>query len=138
MAESTITISKEITETTQGPKRFRLRIWIQETTNNLPGEMFVYQLIPAVPEFNDGLPEERFVHIASYADMVAFPKEAPGLETPFFRKYYMDIVHVSRSFLEEKWVMINQQLKILIDDITRVNNLAPGVIEEAPTVGVCI
>ena len=138
MPESVITISKELIETTQGPRRFRLRVWVQSTTNNIPGELFVYQLIPAVPGFNDGNPEERFVHIASYADMVAFPKDVASVDSPFFRKHFIDLVHDSRTFLEEKWTLINQQLSILISDITRVNNLPPGILEEAPTSGVCL
>lgn len=138
MADSNITVSKDIIESTSGPSRYNLRVWVQSTTNNIPGEVFVYQHIPAVPDYNEGEPEDRFVHMASYADMVAFPKEAPSIENPYFRLHYMSIVHDSRSFLEEKWEIMSQQLNILIKDITRVNQLPPGVLEEVPVTGACV
>jgi len=135
---STMQVSKEIVGSTTGPKLYRLKVWVTETSNNIPGEVFVYQNIPAVPDYNGGLPEDRFVHIASYADLVAFPKDGPGLENPYFRKYYIDITHKDRTFLEDKWKLMSQQLQVLISDITRINALPPGVLEEVPTVGVCI
>ena len=138
MPESFIDISKEFISSITGDPRWRLRVWIQATSNNIPGTLFVYQRFPGIPGINNGESFDRFVHIASYADMISFPEDSPGIDNPFFRKYYLDIVHNSRSFLEEKWEMMGSQLQTLIADITRINNLPPGQLRLVSDDGGCI
>jgi hypothetical protein len=138
MEYSTITVSKEITASVSGTKRYRLKAWVQSTTNNIPGEIFVYQRIPAVPEFNEGADYDKFVHVASYADLIAFPKESPGFDAPYFRLYYIDLVHDTKQYLEDTWVLIEQQIQMVVKDITRINNLPPGQLTTTPIQDNCI
>jgi hypothetical protein len=132
MSNSFFKVSKEFVSTTQGPKRWRLKVWVQETTNNIPGEIFVYQMYPGVPLYKEGKENAIFVNIASYQELIAFPKDYPSVENPFFRKHYIDIVHTSRSFLEDTWKLMEQQITILIADITRLNNIPPTNLEIVP------
>lgn len=121
-----IKISKRTTMTAD--YRQRLQIWISETTNNIPPKVFVYQRIPQVPLYT-GL-SDIFVHLASYADIADFPEDQPGADSPFFRKYYLDLMFDSLSVLDGKWEMLRLQLRHLIEDISRLNNLGPVEIEE--------
>lgn len=106
----------------------RLQTWISETSNNIPATLFVYQRIPSVPNF-DGL-SDIFVHIASYADIADYPENDPDDSSPFFRKYYADIVFTSLPELENKWTMIRGMIGLTLEDICRLNSMGPIDIEE--------
>ena len=107
-----------------------MQIWVSETSNNIPGPLFVYQQIPPVPESTDEgevlVPKDKFVHVASYADVIAFPSQSPSADNPYFRLTYVDLVHDSRDFLEERWKMIQAQLKHTVEDVVRINILPPA------------
>ena len=118
-------------DTSTATGRTRLRAWVSATTNEIPAEIFVYQRIPAVPDHNNGLPEDIFVHVAAYADMVAFPSQKPSINNPYFRLSYIDLVHDSRCHLEDLWSRIKCHIEALNEDITRINELCPGRVEES-------
>jgi len=98
-------------------------MWVSETTNNIPNTIFVYQDYPDVA--NSGNLPEYFVHIASYADILDFPEEARDKITPFFRKGYIDLTFNSLATLDEKVTLMLRQIKLLVEDIVRLNNLPP-------------
>ncbi|MHA2070049.1 MAG: hypothetical protein ACXABY_37260 [Candidatus Thorarchaeota archaeon] len=122
---SKFVISKRIT---QDDERHRLRVWVSETTNNIPGQLFVYQAVPKVPL--DDRPDGVFVHIASYADTLMFPIDEPDTESPFYRLYYIDLIFDSLVVLNEKWDLMRLMLNQTIEDIVRINNLPPVEVEE--------
>lgn len=117
---SFIELSKRVTQLSNG--RFRLQIWVSKTSNNIPSEVFVYQRYPKVP--TNPLPQDIFVHVASYADINDFPLENPDDE-PYFRLYFFDVTFKSLSVLNEKWRMVEKQVTQTVQDIVRLNNLPP-------------
>jgi len=123
---SHVTISKRVTLTADA--RHRLQAWVSETSNNIPPTIFVYQRIPLVP-LDTGL-SDLFVHVASYADTVDFPENEPAADSPYYRRYYIDLLFDSLATLEEKWTWMRRQIKLLVEDIVRVNTLPPVDIQE--------
>jgi hypothetical protein len=118
---ASITLSKRITLTDD--IRHRLRVWVSETTNNIPAQIFVYQRIPLVPL--DTELQDIFVHVASYADIQDYPAEAPDNESPFFRQYFFDLVFDSLYILEQNWLRIASSVQHTIEDIARLNEMGP-------------
>ena len=116
-----ITLSKRLTQTDDF--RQRLRVWVSETTNNIPAQIFVYQRIPSVPL--DTELQDIFVHIASYADIQDYPAEAPDDKSPFFRQYFFDLVFDSKAILEENWQRIVWSVQHTVEDIARINEMDP-------------
>jgi hypothetical protein len=99
-------------------------VWVSATSNNIPPEIFTFQRFPAVPDYNDGKEEDRFVHVCTYADMVAFPKDRPSVDNPYFRLHWLDLAHDSRVFLEDRWHVIKCHIEDLLADVVRINELA--------------
>jgi len=118
---ASIKLSKKLTQTDDF--RQRLRVWVSETTNNIPAQVFVYQRIPLVPL--DTELQDIFVHVASYADLQEYPAEAPDDKTPFFRQYFFDLVFDSKAILEENWQRILWSVQHTIEDVARINELPP-------------
>ena len=91
-----VVLSKRLTVTADN--RHRLRVWVSETSHNIPGTLFVYQQIPVVP-LDSGL-NQLFVHVASYADLGDYPENASGDDSPFFRLHHFDLVFDSLAYLD--------------------------------------
>jgi len=130
---SRIVLSKRLTTEIdpEGPDAtHRLRVWVSESTNNIPGELFVYQKIPPVPKTNERQLENLFVHVASYADILDFPIDAPNEESPFFRLHYFDVTFDSLAMLDNKWNMMKAMINATVEDIVRLNNLPAVSLEE--------
>jgi hypothetical protein len=119
---ATITVSKRVDVTEEG--KHRLRIWVSETSHNIPPEIFVYQKIPTVPFLN--MPEDHFVHIATYSDILDKPPGAPDVGNPFYRLGQVDLAFISRAKLEEKWMRMEHHIQHTIEDIVRLNKLPPA------------
>jgi len=105
----------------------RLRLWVSGATGGIPPTLFVYQLLPNVPKSE--FPRHEFVHIASYADIAAFPENSPDAYAPFFRKNGMDLTFKTRALLEDTWNLCKAHLKLTVEDITRIDGLPPAEIE---------
>lgn len=105
----------------------RLQMWISGASPEIPPELFVYQHIGNVPKAD--YPLDQFVHIASYADIAAFPTEAPDTYAPFFRHNGADLTFPTRGLLERTWELCKAHLKLTVEDITRVDGLPPAEIE---------
>ena len=121
-----VVLSKRLTLTEDN--RHRLRVWVSETSHNIPGTLFVYQKIPVVP-LDTGL-SQLFVHVASYADLGDYPESTPGEESPFFRLHYFDIVFDSLAYLEQTWQRVHRMVQHTTEDIAKLNGLEPAVVEE--------
>jgi hypothetical protein len=102
----------------------RLQVWVSETSDDIPGRIFVYQKYPSVP-FYDEQPEDIFVHVASFADLAAFPIDAPDDRSPFFRLHYYDILFDTLALLEETWEITVAHARLLAEDVNRVLKLPP-------------
>jgi hypothetical protein len=101
----------------------RLQAWVSAGTPEVPPELFVYQRIGTVPKAD--FPSDQFVHIASYADIVAFPVTEPDSYAPYFRKNGVDLIFPTRALLEKTWELCRAHLKLTIEDITRIDGLPP-------------
>jgi len=124
MAASQIEITKRIS--LYGDMH-RLQVWVSRTTNNIPSQLFVYQRYPSVP-LSEAL-TDRFVNIASYADVTDYAIDDPEGDEPFFRKYAIDLVFESLAILLQKWDIMQRQMTHTIEDFVRLNNLPPAEIE---------
>jgi len=105
--------------TLEEDNRHRLRAWVSETSDNILPTVFVYQKLPSVPAY-DAL-AELFVHVASYADIADYPENSPGEDSPFFRKYHIDLIFHSLPHLSDTWDLIEGQVKHTVEDLTRLN-----------------
>ena len=105
----------------------RLQMWISGVSPEIPPELFVWQHIGAVPKAE--FAPDRFVHIASYADLAAFPVNAPDTYAPYFRLTYADLTFPSRPLLERTWNLCREHLQLTVEDITRIDGLPPANIE---------
>jgi len=114
---SYIQISRRVT--LEEDSRHRMRVWVSETSDNLPPTVFVYQRLPSVPSYD--VLADLFVHIASYADIADYPENDPGEDSPFFRKYYVDLIFQSLPHLSDTWDLIEGQIKNTVEDLVRLN-----------------
>jgi len=118
---SHITLSKKVEMTTDN--RHTLKVWVSETTNNIPNGIFVYQRIPSVPLDEDL--GDLFVHIASYADLGDFPPDCAGTDSPFYRLGHLYLIFDSLAKLEETYQRMIKMVRATIEDITRLNDMDP-------------
>ena len=105
----------------------RLQMWVSGATPEIPCELFVYQHIGNVPKAD--YPLDQFVHIASYADIAAFPTEKPDAYAPYFRKNGADLTFQTRPLLEKTWELCKAHLKLTVEDITRIDGLPAAEME---------
>lgn len=117
---ATIKLKRRITETADS--RFRLRVWVSVTSDNIPSEIFLYQALPYFPEQAN---VEQFIGICSYADMLNYPINDPVEETPFFRMSYIDLVFTALPVLETKWTFINTSVTSLLNDLASAHIATP-------------
>jgi hypothetical protein len=117
-----IVLNRRVTLTADN--RHRIQMWVAETSNNIPPHIFVYQRIPVVPL--DQEPSSLFVHMASYADLADFPEGEPNGDSPFFRKYYADLVFDALPYMNTTWERICRMVRLLVEDICRLNRMPPA------------
>jgi len=130
---SSIKVNKTIVTTADS--RCELRVWVSETTENIPGCIFVYQSLPSVPL--DNYLTDLFVHVASYADITDFEpvlEDLPGAvnDMPFYRKNYIQLVYDSKAELDTYWQIIKEHIQLLVEDIVKLNGLPAVEIIEVP------
>ena len=117
-----VKLYKRVTKTDDD--RLRLRAWIGEVPEGVPGELFVYQRLPIIPL--DTELDRIFVHIANFEDIGAFPVDEPGKASPFFRRHWLDLVFDSVAYMDETWERIVRMLRHTLGDYARFKN-AEGV-----------
>lgn len=128
-SSSTSRLFVEVTKkVTPGQTGFRLQMWISKHSPEIPEELFVYQKI-SPPPGND-YPEDMWAHIASYADIAAYPLHAPDDYTPFFRKNGLDLAFKTRAALEDTWSISKAHLRFTVEDISRILGLPPAEVIE--------
>jgi len=126
---ASITITKKITQTDE---RFRLRVWVSETSDNIPATVFLMERIPGVPGLTD--PYNRFIRVCNYSDMLHYTATTPQTENPYFRLPGVDLIFTSYNQLNTYFTdTIHAEVQVLIDDIVDTNT-APVVtiIETVP------
>lgn len=90
----------------------RLRLAVTECEDGVDPAVFVYQRRPSAP----GSPvTDEYVHVASVTDMAAYPASAPGLDAPFFRLHYTDLVFQSDSLMLETLAVILEEVRGLME-----------------------
>jgi len=99
----------------------RLQAWISEAPEEYDHKMFVYQHSPVPPESDT--PEDKFVNIASYAEMYAFPPDAPADGIPFYRDYQFDLLFNDETLMRESLTMTEQFLKQLVKDMATKDDI---------------
>ena len=115
----TLKISKRFNLEDTG--EWRLRMWVSEASDNIDPNVFVWQKKPVVPD--DRQPVNIFVHVASYADQIAFPANTPDTYAPFFRKTFFDLVSSDKAVLEDTNRLVLKHLDQLVQEITRILQL---------------
>jgi hypothetical protein len=124
-----IILNKRVTLVDEEEGTHRLQVWVHEVSDGIPGKIMVYQKYPSVPDYTEQ-PEDIFVHVASFADLAAFPPDVPDDRSPFYRKYYYDILFDALPALEDCWDLTVAHTKLLVEDVHRVLSLPPvSVIE---------
>jgi hypothetical protein len=113
-------------------------MWTKAASEEFTPNVFVWQEIPHVPylaeacyPLNERGRYEKFVNMASQADLFLYPEDQPDSYGPFFRKSYLDICSQDKAILEETWHIGLQQLQQLTEEVYRLMELPPAeVIEE--------
>lgn len=119
-----VVLKKRVTLVNEEEGTHRLQVWVGEVSDDIPAKIFVNQLYPDVPDYTEQ-PSERFAHVASFADLAAFPPDEPDDRSPFYRVYWYDILFETLVLLEETWTLTEKHVQILMEDIHRVRNLPP-------------
>jgi len=105
-------------------------MWVSETSNNIPSEVFLYQTIPGVP-LRDTELSEMFVAVCTYGDVDQFSTNRPtDAGTLFYRKSGLDLLFKSESEAEKYRRTILKMVKQAVADICRVNSLEPAEVSE--------
>jgi hypothetical protein len=104
----------------------RLQAWIDSYTGTeLDGKVFVYQRFPTVP--GETSPDDRFVNVASVADLKDYPADNPNTESPFFRLISIDLVFRSVDLLNRTWESIVEDLRALISNLNKLETLGTNL-----------
>jgi len=118
---ATISITKQVDKTDDD--RYRLKIYTSETSDNIPSQIFLLELLAPVPE--QSFPAAKFLKVCSYADMINYPARAPGTDNSFYRDYYIDLIFTSYNQLNTFLEDIKTDVQTLIDDIALTNTATP-------------
>jgi len=98
----------------------RLRVWVSRYEDMEP-EIFVYQRFPDIP--GDDNPQDRFVNIASVADMAEYPKTTPDAHVPFFRLGSIDLIYRSVAALDDAVEHITADVEALVNNLNALDAL---------------
>ena len=119
-----VVLTKRITLVDEENGTHRMQVWVSEVSDDIPYKILVYQKYPSVPDYTEQ-PEDIFVHVASFADLAAFPVDEPDGRSPYYRMYYYDILFDTLVLLEECWEITVAHVQLLVEDIARVAGLPP-------------
>ncbi len=100
----------------------RLQAWVEDYAGtDMDGHVFVYQRFPSLP--GETAPDDRFVNVASVADLKEYPALAPASDGPFFRLISIDLVFRSAALLDRTWNLIVEDLRALISNLNKLEIL---------------
>jgi hypothetical protein len=117
---ATIKIKRVITEE---DNRYRMQVWVTETSDNIPSELFLFARIPPVP--SRPLPEDGFQRTCRYSDILLYPATTPETSSPFFRKPGVDLIFTSLKELSDYFTTyIYDMVQLLVEDIVGANTAA--------------
>ena len=116
--EFEITIKESVYSETTG--QLRLQTWVSKAPEEYDPNVFVYQVVPGIPGTTQ---QDKFVHIAGYADMYAFIPDTPDAELPYYRKKSYDLLFNSSEKLTDARELTSKFIKQLLQDISRKDNI---------------
>jgi hypothetical protein len=112
---SSIKLCKRVTQ--KADHTYRLQVWVGESSDNIPSEIFLHRSVPSVDDWEG--PSSVYYGICSYADLLNYSIDSPDAASNFFRKAGVDAVFSSASSLEETWDQISTDTEQLVNDIVR-------------------
>ena len=115
---SSITVDKRVTA--NADNTYRLQVWVSETSENIPSEIFVHRNAPVIDDW-DG-PTAVYYGICNYADIINYPASVVDTSSNFFRKSGADLEFKSAQSLNTTWEQILEDVQQLVDDIVRTYN----------------
>jgi hypothetical protein len=125
---ATIKIKKKITKVDD---RHRLQVWVNETSDNIPAEIFLFNRLPPVP--TRPTPEDIFMGVCDYSDILLYPN-INVTENPYYRKNGVDLIFTSYKTLTDYFEdNIRSKVEYLVNDIVGANNAA--VVETDTPIG---
>jgi hypothetical protein len=117
-----ITITKKVEKTADD--RYRLKVWVSETSDNIPKQVFLFERISPVPL--RPVPENAFKKTCSYADMLLYPEDSPDTENPYFRLGQVDLLFTSYKQMSTYFTEhIHDAVQYLVNDIVGTNLATP-------------
>lgn len=99
----------------------RLQMWVEEHSEDIEPEIFVYQRYPAWPGTPD--PDDRFVNVASVADMADYPVTAPTGDAPFFRLTSIDLIFRSVDLMDTTIKLIKEDIEYLLSNLKKIEEI---------------
>jgi hypothetical protein len=114
---SNINLSKRITQ--EDDNTYRLQVWVSETSDNIPSEIFLHRVAPEIDEWDgSSIP---YYGVCAYADLVNYAVDEPDGASNFYRKSGVDLTFKSLSILNQTWIQIDEDTQQLVDDIVKTN-----------------
>lgn len=100
----------------QTDNTWRLQVWVSETSDNIPGEIFLFQRYPIWhnQEYRDVLKG-----VCSYADLLNYSIDAPDGRSIYFRQYWVDLAFMTYDRLKEVQADIRTGVQQLVDDLVK-------------------
>ena len=119
---ASIKLTRKINQT--AIEQFRLRVWVAETSDNIPKELFLYQTIIPVPD-QDVV--DQYIGVCSYADMLNYPINVATDDTPYYRFGSVDLTFQSNVTLETKWDFIATSMEAFLNDLASAHTATPDI-----------
>lgn len=105
--------------------KVRLQIWISETSDNIPAEIFLYRAVPDIA----GVDEQNYLFygVCSYADLINYPAITAGYDSNFYRTAKIDMLFESISNMGAFIGELETGIQALIDDIAGTHSATPDI-----------
>jgi len=97
------------------PGNQRLQVFVEETSAEIPLELFVYQRRPMPANVTTS--QDIFSNISSSAGLEDYPIDEPGTDSPFFRLSLLDLVFRSPDLLDKALATIKSDITCLVKEL---------------------
>lgn len=114
---STIKLNKRITQQTDNS--YRLQVWVSETSDGIPSEIFLYTALNLASDDGWSGSTSRLQKVCSYADLINYASTSPDTSSSYFRRSWIDLKFRSLSELDDLWDNLNTYTEFLVNDIVR-------------------
>jgi hypothetical protein len=119
---SKISLKYEFGDVNGDSTEYELKVWVYETSNNIPANIFLFTELPDVPD--DIYASYEFVKVCSYADMLNYSLTAED-EEPFYRDGQLWLRDKSLYKLYNKLEEIQTDVEKLVNDIVNTHTASP-------------